>query len=404
MLDLLRKLEILWGQPILYTPGKGHPLKGYGSFPEEESPFFCCRELTDMLLNLAEKQPEPVVYKDGNRVYFCCVKAHDGYYLTGPACTEEMNRVEIHRFYKQYTIKSQEERHPFKTSLLKLLNFAGFLWDLLENRKIDVESLMLVNNLAEEKQELTYKEAAIMEMNQLDDEVYHHTYQEERYVMDCVREGDTAHVLERMDALLENAGILSGKKLNHQRNLAIVTITIATREAIAEGISPAEAYRLSDLYINQIDKSKQIDEIIECMRRGMYEFTKLVAKYNGNRKKYSIYTEQCLDYINENYHHKIHVDDISDSIGVSKGYLSRIFHRDTGISIQDYIQKIRVEKAANLLKYSQASLSQISDYVCFHSQSHFGSVFKKYMHMTPKQYRDRYTQTEFIPKPGPAQK
>ncbi|MDC7286663.1 helix-turn-helix domain-containing protein [Blautia schinkii] len=404
MADLLRKLEILWGQPIFYTSGQNQPLKGYGSFPEEESPFFCCRNLTDMLLDRAEKQQEPVVYKDENRVYFCCLKSHNGYYLTGPACTEELNRVEIHRYYKQYTIKSKEERHPAKTSLLKLLNFAGFLWELLEGREIDVEALMKINNLAEDKQELTHKEAAIMEMNQLDDEVYHHTYQEERYVMDCVREGDTAHVLERMDSLLENAGILSGKKLNHQRNLAIVIITIATREAIAEGISPAEAYRLSDLYINQIDECTKIEEIVECMRRAMYEFTKLVAKYNGSHKKYSIYTEQCLYYINENYHHKIHVDDISDSIGVSKGYLSRIFHRDTGISIQDYIQKIRVEKAANLLKYSQASLSQISDYVCFHSQSHFGSVFKKYMHMTPKQYRDRYKQKEFMPKPGPVPK
>lgn len=404
MADLLRKLEILWGQPIFYTSGKGQPLKGYGTFPEEESPFFCCRELTARLLEQTGKQQEPVVYKDANRVYFCCIKSHNGYYLTGPVCTEELSRVEIHRYYKQYTIKCQEERHPPKTSLLKLLNFASFLWELLEGGEVNVETLMLINNLAEEKQELTHKEAALMEMNQLDDKAYHHTYQEERYVMDCVREGDTAHVLERMDALLENAGILSGKKLNHQRNLAIVTVTIATREAIAEGISPAEAYRLSDLYINQIDKCTQLDEIVECMRRGIYEFTKLIAKYHGNRKKYSIYTEQCLDYINENYHQKIHVDDISEMIGVSKGYLSRIFHRDTGISIQDYIQKIRVEKAANLLKYSQASLSQISDYVCFHSQSHFGSVFKKYMHMTPKQYRDRYKQKEFMPKPAPAHK
>lgn len=65
------------------------------------------------------------------------------------------------------------------------------------------------------------------------------------------------------------------------------------------------------------------------------------------------------------------------------------------MNIQEYIQKYRVERAANLLKYSEASLTEISDYVCFHSQSHFGSAFKRYMNMTPKQYRDTYKEKEF---------
>ena len=64
-------------------------------------------------------------------------------------------------------------------------------------------------------------------------------------------------------------------------------------------------------------------------------------------------------------------------------------------SIQDYILKFRVKRAANLLKYSDATLSEISDYVCFNSQSHFGSVFKEFMKMTPRQYREKYKRKEF---------
>ena len=69
--------------------------------------------------------------------------------------------------------------------------------------------------------------------------------------------------------------------------------------------------------------------------------------------------------------------------------------QDTGEKIQDYILTFRVERAANLLKYSDATLSEISDYVCFNSQSHFGSVFKEYMKMTPGQYREKYKRKEF---------
>ena len=76
-------------------------------------------------------------------------------------------------------------------------------------------------------------------------------------------------------------------------------------------------------------------------------------------------------------------------------YIDIRFRQDTGEKIGDYIQKFRVERAANLLKYSDATLSEISDYVCFNSQSHFGSVFKEYMKMTPRQYREKYKRKEF---------
>ena len=212
--------------------------------------------------------------------------------------------------------------------------------------------------------------------------------------MDTIRAGDVDKVNERADGLFEKAGILSKKHFNNQRNLAIVSVTMATREAIAGGVAPADAYRLSDYLINQIDQCQTLEEIIELNRRCLYKFTKLVADTRKTRN-FSGYTEQCKDYISQNYHHKIYLEDIAEAIGISQGHLSRIFRQDMGMKIQDYILKFRVERAANLLKYSDATLSDISDYVCFNSQSHFGSVFKEYMKMTPGQYREKYKRKEF---------
>ena len=232
------------------------------------------------------------------------------------------------------------------------------------------------------------------ELDKPDGTAYHHTYMEERYVMDCIREGNVEEINERASGLFEKAGILSKKHFNNQRNLAIVTTTMATREAIAGGVAPADAYRLSDYLINQIDQCQTMEEMIELNRRCLYKFTKLVADTKKTRN-FSSYTEQCKDYISQNYHHKIYLEDIAEAIGISQGHLSRIFRQDTGEKIQDYILKFRVKRAANLLKYSDATLSEISDYVCFNSQSHFGSVFKEYMKMTPRQYREKYKRKEF---------
>lgn len=288
----------------------------------------------------------------------------------------------------------REERHPDRMTLNRMLNFVSFLYELLEGKDIQPDDLMEKNNLIEEKEIREENDTVRIELDKPDGTAYHHTYMEERYVMDCIREGNVEEINERASGLFEKAGILSKKHFNNQRNLAIVTTTMATREAIAGGVAPADAYRLSDYLINQIDQCQTMEEMIELNRRCLYKFTKLVTDTKKTRN-FSSYTEQCKDYISQNYHHKIYLEDIAEAIGISQGHLSRIFRQDTGEKIQDYILKFRVKRAANLLKYSDATLSEISDYVCFNSQSHFGSVFKEYMKMTPRQYREKYKRKEF---------
>ncbi|MDO4305424.1 MAG: AraC family transcriptional regulator [Eubacteriales bacterium] len=393
MADFMKKMELLWGIPIFYVEKMGEIPQSYGTFLEEESPFLCSPQLTGMLVEKCISQELPVVYKDENKVYFICVKGKEGFYLSGPVCTEELTYAQLHRFYKGYHIDVKENKHPLRTSLVRILNFTALISELTEGKKLEAFDLLKANSLVEEEEE-PEREDIILEMQMLDDEAYHHTYQEERYVLDCVREGREKDVCQRVGALVESAGTLSSKQMNHFRYLAIVTVTISTREAIAGGVSPAKAYRLSDILINKIDKCTDLESVMEYFRKAPCEFARMVAE-TKNKKQSSSYTEQCKDYIYKNYHHKIQLEKVAEAIGVSQGHLSRVFRDDTGMSIQDYIQQFRVERAANLLKYSEASLMEISDYVCFHSQSHFGSVFKKYMGMTPGQYRNRYKQKEF---------
>lgn len=391
---LLRKLESLWGIPIFYADEAGGNIRSLGVFPEKQNPLTVSEELRRSLICQTKEKNVPTIYKVFDKIYFFCVQSGQDFYLSGPVCAEELSYVEIHQFYKKYHMSMKEERHPDKMTLNRMLNFVSFLYELLEGKDIQPDDLMEKNNLIEEKEVWEKGETVRIELDKSDAAAYHHTYMEERYVLDSIREGNVEEVNERATALLEKGGILSRKHFNHQRNQAIVTTTLATREAIAGGVSPADAYRLSDYFINQIDQCRTMEEMIELNQRCFYKFTKLVADTRKTRS-FSSYTEQCKDYISQNYHHKIYMEDIAEAIGISQGHLSRIFRQDTGEKIQDYILKFRVKRAANLLKYSDATLSEISDYVCFNSQSHFGSVFKEYMKMTPGQYREKYKRKEF---------
>lgn len=205
--------------------------------------------------------------------------------------------------------------------------------------------------------------------------------------MDCIREGNVEEINERASGLFEKAGILSKKHFNNQRNLAIVTTTMATREAIAGGVAPADAYRLSDYLINQIDQCQTMEEMIELNRRCLYKFTKLVA----DTKKREIFpaTQNSARIISPRIITiksiwRILQKPLESARASFQDFPSGYRGKDSGL-----YSEIPRKRAANLLKYSDATLSEISDYVCFNSQSHFGSVFKEFMKMTPRQYREK---------------
>lgn len=73
---------------------------------------------------------------------------------------------------------------------------------------------------------------------------------------------------------------------------------------------------------------------------------------------------------------------------MSTSYLSRLFKKETGISVSDYIRRQKIDMAKNLLKYSEYSMIEIANRLSFSSQSHFIQQFREIVGMTPKKYRE----------------
>ncbi len=96
----------------------------------------------------------------------------------------------------------------------------------------------------------------------------------------------------------------------------------------------------------------------------------------------------ALEYISANIHSNILLPDIADKVGLSENYLSRLFSKEMNITIHEYINKLKIEKARNLLCYSDYSIIDIANYLAFSSQSHFITVFKKHEGITPNKYRN----------------
>ena len=386
---LYTKISIMTNIKIFGWDCETDEISCYGVLAEQSNPLILSEELRELLKNRIMNQKTPVIYQDENKVIFCGMREKmTKMLLLGTICIEDMSYVEIHRYCKAYQIEN--EQGPPKLKLQNLLALLELLSYIKIEEKYEDEEILDANGLIE-KQEIGLEADVRIDT----EDIYHHTYQEEVKTMDYIREGNLEEVVGAVELLASTAGKLSENEIRNERNLGICSITLATRAAIEGGAAPAKAYKLSDLYINKIDQCKRMTEIFEYRKRSLYDFAKLVVEEREKRAN-SRYTEQCKEYIRKYYHQKICIPDIAEALGVSESHLSRIFKKETGESIQKYSMHMRIERAENLLKYSEASLTEISEYLCFSSQSHFGKVFKVYKNMTPKQYRDYYKSPEFV--------
>ena len=86
---------------------------------------------------------------------------------------------------------------------------------------------------------------------------------------------------------------------------------------------------------------------------------------------------------------------MADYVGVSEAYISKLFLKETGCSVCDFIRLQKVNAAKNMLMYSDYSCGEIAHYFAFASNSHFSKIFKKYTNMTPLQFRNENYRIHF---------
>lgn len=92
-------------------------------------------------------------------------------------------------------------------------------------------------------------------------------------------------------------------------------------------------------------------------------------------------------FIEENYYLELDVQTLCDYVNYSRSYLSRLFHQETGFTIPEYINKIRMENAMELLRDSNLPLQEVAASVGIRDSFYFSKLFKKHTGKTPREYR-----------------
>jgi AraC-like DNA-binding protein len=95
----------------------------------------------------------------------------------------------------------------------------------------------------------------------------------------------------------------------------------------------------------------------------------------------------AMAYIHEHYRDPIARKDLAQYARVSQEYLSTCFHRETGVTPSDYLERYRIKQAKRLLETTDLSITRVAMDVGFFDSSYFGRVFRREVGISPLAYR-----------------
>lgn len=217
---------------------------------------------------------------------------------------------------------------------------------------------------------------------------YHHPpFQLEKQLMEQIRAGQAVQARETANRLYTHPDArLAPAPVRSYRNSLICRCTLYTRAAIDGGVDPEAAFTLSDVMINEIEKRDTVQELFRLDLAMIGSFCEL-PRCACEAGAQSPLVSRAVRHIRENIYERLEVTEVAESLFVHPNYLGSRFRKEMGLPLAAYIQQQKIEESLKLLRHSDNSLCDIAAFLGFSSQSHFGSVFRRFMGVSPGKYR-----------------
>ncbi len=136
--------------------------------------------------------------------------------------------------------------------------------------------------------------------------------------------------------------------------------------------------------------SEKIEYDNAMLRRGITDVMLSFILPAASEGKGEGYIEKTERYICENLHLPIKIDDIAASLSISRGYLRNLFYKHRGMSPQEYLMKLRIERAKELLSQGVLSVTEVAAAVGYSDLLGFSRIFKKHTGYSPSAYRNEF--------------
>lgn len=353
----------------------------------------------DYLRSQLEGNTDPIILSDAMGLMWSAVPNLSGRHITevhiiGPVFISDIsaNTLEKHLSEKGYSIKIKktflELLHSLPVlSVSTFLQYGQMLYYTVREKKIAVSKFHFQLPAPEQKA------AHDIPVKMRSSQESHGTWAAEQELYRMVAEGNTAYqdVWDRLSITGSYSMFSLGDPIRQTKDMALTLTAVTSRVAMWGGLTPELSYILSDYYIQGIESASAIPEIQELLRAMFQDYVSRVHDMKKNSHISRQIQDSC-NYIQIHSAEKLNIADIAAQAGYAEYYFSKKFKKEMGISVKDYIKKVKIERAKIILRSETISIQEISEMLSFGTQSYFAETFHKITGMTPGEYRSKFAE------------
>lgn len=134
--------------------------------------------------------------------------------------------------------------------------------------------------------------------------------------------------------------------------------------------------------IKSMHKQRYLHDIIEFLKTEIQRIHQLIGGMSSDG-----ILDGIIDYIQHNYHEDIKLKKLAPKFGYNSSYLGKIFAKKMDISFNDFLHKVRIDEAKNLLLNSNYKIYEIAVLLGYKNVDYFHLRFKQFENTTPNEYR-----------------
>ena len=172
--------------------------------------------------------------------------------------------------------------------------------------------------------------------------------------------------------------------LRTQKNTLCSLNALCRGAAIDGGADAIAVHHTHELFAMRIENAKNTLEIMILSHELFVPYCKLVIK--SRTKNFSPIVAKAISYLYAHYDEALSLHIVAHKIHCSEGHLSRTFQKETGKTLGNYLNELRITQAISMLKIPSQSISDIALAVGFSSYNKFSIEFKKYTGKSATQY------------------
>lgn len=163
-------------------------------------------------------------------------------------------------------------------------------------------------------------------------------------------------------------------------------IVVLSRAAVDAGADINEIFLINETFTDNMGEFTNLEDLSAWVSNMLQRFISFTFEFDKVKHADAVY--KVIEFIKANFQRRMSLGEIAASTYLSKTYLSSLFKKETGYSISEYINIVRIERSKSLLLEENISIIDIANLCGFEDQSYFTKVFKHIVGITPKKYRE----------------